>query len=65
MLRNLRAEMIRSNVSATMIASTIGKTVKTTRDKINSKSDFSITDAITIRDTYFPGESIEYLFKNG
>lgn len=62
MLSNLRAEMIRYNVSIAKIAQVIGKTDRSVRDKVNGKYEFSVPEAGLIRDTFFPGMSLEYLF---
>lgn len=62
MLRNLKAEMARNGVSTEMIMTVLGKSDKTTRDKINGKSGLYLSEALKIRDTLFPGLSLEYLF---
>lgn len=62
MLRNLKAEMARSSVSTEMIMDVLGKSDKTTRDKINGKSSLYFSEAVKIRDTLFPNLSLEYLF---
>ena len=38
MLMNLKAEMARNNITTEMVMRSIGKSDKTTRDKINGKS---------------------------
>lgn len=62
MLNNLKAEMARNGISTEMIRAVINKTDKTTRDKINGKSDLYLSEAVKIRDELFPGMSLEYLF---
>lgn len=64
MLRNLKAEMARSGVSTEMIMNVLGRSDKTTRDKINGKSGLYLSEAVKIRDALFPGMSIEYLFQS-
>lgn len=64
MLRNLKAEMARSGVSTEMIMEVLGKSDKTTRDKINERSSIYLHEAWKIRDALFPGMSIEYLFQS-
>lgn len=62
MFNNLRAEMARANISISDIAKVIHKTERSTRDKINGKAGFTWSEIIAIRDAFFPGMSIEYLF---
>ena len=62
MLSNLRAEMARFDVSPADIAKEIGKSDRCVRDKISGKTDVSIPEAMDIRDRFFPGLSLEYLF---
>lgn len=62
MLRNLRAEMERNRVSICDIQNVINKSLRSTRDKINGKYDFTLPEAISIRNILFPGMRIEYLF---
>ena len=63
MLRNLKAEMVRNGVSTEMIMTVLGKSDKTTRDKINGKSSIYLSEAMKIRDALFPELSLEYLFQ--
>lgn len=62
MLNNLRAEMARFDVTPADIAREIGKSDRCVRDKISGKTDVSIPEAMEIRDKFFPGLSLEYLF---
>lgn len=62
MLSNLRAEMTRYGVTASDIAREIGKTDRSIRDKISGKRDFTLPESAAIRDAFFPGLSLEYLF---
>ena len=63
MLDNLLAEMARKHLTSTDIANTINKNQKTARDKVNERGGiFTVPEALTIRDTHFPGCSLEYLF---
>ncbi len=64
MLINLKAEMCRRNLTAKDVGAIIQKSDKTTRDKINGKSGFSVEEALKTRDALFPGLDIEYLFAN-
>ena len=62
MLRNLKAEMTRSGVCSAALARTIHKSDRAVRDKLAGKTEFTVSDAILLRDTLFPSMSLEYLF---
>lgn len=62
MLRNLKAEMVRHGVTVDDIYPVIEKTKRTTAYKIDGKYDFTMPEAITIRNKFFPGMTLEYLF---
>ncbi len=62
MLANLKAEMARYGISTVDIAKVARRTNKSIRDKISGKSDFTMPEGIAIRDSFFPGLSLEYLF---
>lgn len=62
MLSNLRAEMIRAGVSTADIQAVLSCSPKTVTNKLSDSTAFSIWDAIKIRDTFFPGFKLEYLF---
>ena len=61
MYNNLRAEMTRHNVSAQTVADLLGKTVKTVRDKLTGRSDFTLGEIVAIRADLFPDLSLDYL----
>lgn len=62
MFPNLRAEMARKNVTVSDLAKAIHKTDRSVRDKVSGKGDFSWSEINVIRDQFFSGLSIEYLF---
>ena len=62
MLKNLSAEMVRSGISTRDIAAVIGKTQRSAQDKVRGAFPFSMPEAIKIRDSLFPGMTLEYLF---
>lgn len=67
MLNNLRAELIRKNQNPEKaVEQTLGCTYKTAKSKTNGESDFTLTEAFKIMNTFFPnGEfDFEYLFAN-
>lgn len=62
MLSNLKAEMARADVTIYAVAKAIGKGERTVRERIKGNGYFSVSDAITVRDAFFPGMELEYLF---
>lgn len=63
MFPNLCAEMTRHSVETIDVARVTHRTTKTVRDKINGKADFTLPEIYAIRDAFFPGLSIDYLFE--
>lgn len=61
-MRNLSAEMARYGVSNMDIQALLGCSQKTVTNKLSDNTAFSVGEAIKIRDTFFPGLRIEYLF---
>ena len=62
MLKNLKAEMERHDVTVDDIRLLINKTDRCVRDKVNGKTGFTFSEALKIRDAFFSGMSLEYLF---
>ena len=62
MLSNLRAEMVRAGVSVDDMAAKMGKSCRTIRDRLKGKVMFPIDEAFTVRNAFFPGMDLEYLF---
>lgn len=63
MLRNLKAEMARSNIKPKDLSHHLGLRMATIYDKLNGHYDFSTNEAIKIKRKYFKEHSIEYLFE--
>lgn len=61
-MNHLKVEMQRNNLSNDDIARLIGRTERSVRDKASGRAAFSLPEALKIRDTYFRGMSLEYLF---
>lgn len=64
LLCNLKAEMARRSISILDIAKEIGRTDRSVREKISGRTQFSMPEAAMVRDKFFPGYSLEYLFTN-
>lgn len=62
MLSNLKAEMARANVTIGEIAEISGKSDRTIRDRIKGRGQLPIQDAIKVKNAFFPGMDLEYLF---
>lgn len=62
MLRNLKAEMARANITASEIAKATGRSNRTVRDRLMGRTQFPIQDAIAVKEAFFPEMTLEYLF---
>lgn len=60
---NLMGEMAKRKIKKYKVAQELGIHVNSFRSKLNGKTSFSIDEAIRIRDTFFPGYDIKYLFQ--
>jgi hypothetical protein len=56
--------MARNGVTKFDIAKAIGKSDKKVFESVKGLYAFTVYEAMTIRDTFFPGMTIEYLFAN-
>lgn len=65
MYRNLVAEMTRNQIKKTDLAKLLNLRYATILDKLNGKSRFFYDEAKTIKNQYFAGLSLEYLFDSG
>ena len=62
MLLNLKAEMVRHKVTGRDIAALLQVREATVSCKINEISDFTVNEAVAIKEKFFPHYQIEYLF---
>lgn len=60
---NLIGEMAKRKVKNEAIAQELGIHRNSVYNKLNGESSFSVDEAIQIRDTFFPGYDIKYLFQ--
>lgn len=63
MYPNLDAEMARKGLKRKDLAWMFKDRTATVSDKLNGKSPILIDKAFRIKETYFPGLSLDYLFK--
>lgn len=61
-MRNLSAEMARFGVSYADLMELLNCSQKTVSNKLNDATEFSVSEAMNIRDKFFPGMRLEYLF---
>lgn len=61
-MKNLSAEMARFGVSYADLTDLLNCTQKTVSNKLNGSTEFSVSEAMKIRDKFFPGMRLEYLF---
>lgn len=59
----LIGKLAENDISNEMLATLLEIHRNTVTNKLRGKSSFTIGEATLIRDTYFPGEKLEYLFK--
>ena len=59
---NLMAEMALEGITAEKMAEKIGINVATMSAKINYEGRMKLHEAVKIRDCFFPGMAIDYLF---
>lgn len=62
MHQNLLAEMARRGVTPSDIGRAISKTDRSVRDKISARYPFTLSEAKKIRDTFFVGMDLDFLF---
>ena len=63
MAHNLLAEMARKKIKKRDLANVLKTSEITVSRKIQGLSNFTVPEAIKIRDTFFPAETLEYLFE--
>ena len=61
-MRNLSAEMARYGVRNVDIQNLLSCTDRTVKNKIDGVTECTVAEALNIRDTFFPGLRVEYLF---
>lgn len=63
MFGNLKSEFVKRNLQPSVeIAKALKCNERTARNKLNGVTRFTVEDAKSIKKTYFPKISIEYLF---
>lgn len=63
MYLNLKAEMIRNNISQYDLAKILDISTSTLSEKMNCKKDFKLTECKKIKAIFFKNCSLEYLFE--
>lgn len=63
MYRNLKAEMLRKNVSYKDLASLLNTTERTISNKVYGKTFFKSNEMFLIKETFFEDIGLDYLFR--
>lgn len=63
--RNLEAELSRYGIARKDIAAVLGLNVNTVSEKLSNPDRLKLKEAQTIRRTFFPKLTMEYLFDDG
>lgn len=63
-MKNLKAEMKRYGITASDIQKVLGCSERTVRNKLSGDSAFTCPEAFEIRDAFFKGMRLEYLFSS-
>lgn len=61
-MMNLSAEMMRFGVSNADIQQLLSCSDKTVKNKLTGMTEFTVSEAMQIQRTFFPGLRMEYLF---
>lgn len=62
MLHNLRSAMAAKKITTFAMAQLIGTTEKTANNKLNGVTDFTLPEALKLRNNLFPEYDLCYLF---
>ena len=63
MYRFLKAEMVKADINVRMLSERIGISEKSIRNKINGNTDFTLQEALRVRDIVNPSLEMEKLFQ--
>ncbi len=61
-MKNLRAAMLLKKISTAALAALIGVTEKTANNKLNGETEFTLKEALAIKENLFPEYDLGYLF---
>ncbi|MGN0517456.1 MAG: XRE family transcriptional regulator [Acutalibacteraceae bacterium] len=61
-MNNLKAEMARKGIKKRDIQNLLGCSYRTVTNKLDGKSDFTLLEAVKIKNYYFKNLNLEYLF---
>ncbi|MBY0756946.1 helix-turn-helix domain-containing protein [Clostridium sardiniense] len=63
MFKNLKAEMVRYDISVSQIAETLNVSERTAKNYINGTTKISWLDVLKIQKVLFPEQRVAYLFE--
>ena len=61
---NLKKELAEKGISYTVVASLLGVSDKTAWNKVNGECEFTVSEALKVKQNLFPEFEISYLFSN-
>lgn len=65
MFNNLKAEFVRIGIQPHIgIANALECSERVARNRLGGNTDFSVMEAVKIKEKYFPDLSVDYLFSN-
>ena len=64
MYSNLKAEMARLGLTSKKVSEAVKMNPSTFSRKIGKENGFKVIEAVKIRNTFFPGMTIDYLFND-
>ena len=59
---NLEAEMKRKKITRNDVASLLGLSYRTIHSRFNGESEWGYAECVKVRDAFFPGMELDYLF---
>lgn len=63
MMENLKSAMAAKHISTVAIAGVLGCTEKTVYNKLNGNTEFTLREALALKNEIFPEYDMTYLFK--
>lgn len=62
MYKNLEAELKRKGITRADVAEAVGINIATVSEKLTKENRLKLSEAMKIKDCFFPDLSLEYLF---
>lgn len=62
-IENLKKALNQKNITIEMLATLLGIHRNTASSKVNGTTEFTVQEALTIKDSFFPEYELSYLFQ--